>query len=145
MSDDAIGGGKCSDRSNGNSGLVGFKGAFRFTKNAMISSFASGKKERCDELEVYSTGRLRTRYGHLVDLGFVCLLLRYCFVCHILPGQVGIRQNGQITLATTKSQTTKNSLRGDRPPCRSRSSMDCIEDNATTTIILPNLWCRPTI
>ena len=26
--------------------------------------------------------------GHLVDLGLVC-----CFVCHILLGQVGIRQN----------------------------------------------------
>ena len=23
--------------------------------------------------------------------------------------------------------------------------MDCIEDNVTTTIILPNLWCRPTL
>ena len=59
--------------------------------------------------------------GHLVDLGFVCFLPRYCFVCRILLGQVGIRQNGQITLATmvetTKSQSTKNSLRGDRPPC----------------------------
>ena len=53
MSDDAVGGGKYSESSNGNSGLVGFRGAFRFTKNAMISSFASGKKSRCDELEVY--------------------------------------------------------------------------------------------
>ena len=22
--------------------------------------------------------------------------------------------------------------------------MDCIEDNATTILIMPNLWCRPT-
>ena len=22
--------------------------------------------------------------------------------------------------------------------------MDCIEDNVTTTLILPNLWCHPT-
>ena len=45
--------------------------------------------------------------GHLVDLGFVCFLTRYCFVCHIPLGQVEIRQNEQITLAamveTTKS------------------------------------------
>ena len=58
--------------------------------------------------EIYSMG------GNLVDLGFVCFLTRYCFVCHILLGQVGIRQNGQITLAAmverTKSQSTKNSL-----------------------------------
>ena len=27
---------------------------------------------------------------------------------------------------------------------RSGPSMDCIEDNVTTAIILPNLWCRPT-
>ena len=26
--------------------------------------------------------------GHLVDLGFICFLTRYCFVCHILLGQV---------------------------------------------------------
>ena len=38
--------------------------------------------------------------GYLVGLGLVCFLTKYCFVCHILPGQVGIRQNGQITLAT---------------------------------------------
>ena len=58
---------------------------------------------------------------HLVDPGFVCFLPRYCFVCPFLLGQVGIRQNGQITLAamveTTKPESTKNSLRGDRPPC----------------------------
>ena len=45
--------------------------------------------------------------GHLVDLGFICFLQRYCFVCPILVLQVGIRQNGQIALAamvaTTKS------------------------------------------
>ena len=29
-------------------------------------------------------------------------------------------------------------------PPRSVPNMDCIEDNVTTTIILPNLWCRPT-
>ena len=33
---------------------------------------------------------------HLVDLGFVSFLLRHCFVCPILLGQVGIWQNGQI-------------------------------------------------
>ena len=42
-----------------------------------------------------------------VDLGFVCF-------CTILLGQVGNRQNGQVTLAamveTTKPQSTKNSL-----------------------------------
>ena len=57
---------------------------------------------------------------YLVDLGFVCFLTRYCFACSILLGMVDIRQNGQITLAamveTTKSQSTKNSLRGDCPP-----------------------------
>ena len=37
--------------------------------------------------------------GHLLDLGFIWFLARYCFVCPILLGQVGIRQNGQITLA----------------------------------------------
>ena len=30
----------------------------------------------------------------LSDLSFVCFLPRYCFVCSILLGQVGIRQNG---------------------------------------------------
>ena len=52
---------------------------------------------------------------YIVDLGFICLLPRYCFVCPILLGQVGVGHNGQITLAmveTTKSQATKNSLRG---------------------------------
>ena len=73
------------------------------------------------------TNRIRERGlyyrvdGHLADLGFVCFLPWYCFVCPILPGQVGVWQNGQITLAakveTTKSQSIKNSLRGDRPPC----------------------------
>ena len=57
-----------------------------------------------------------------LDLDFICFLTRYCFVCHILLGQVEIGQNVQITLAalaeTTKSQSKKNSLRGcDRPPC----------------------------
>ena len=28
--------------------------------------------------------------------------------------------------------------------CCSRPSMDCIEDNATTTLIFPNLWCHHT-
>ena len=61
--------------------------------------------------------------GHLAHLGFVCFLTRYCVVCHILLGQVQVEilQNGQITLAamveTTKSQSTKNSLQRDRPPC----------------------------
>ena len=40
--------------------------------------------------------------GHLVDLGFVCFLSTYCFVCPILLEQVGIKQNGQITLGTQK-------------------------------------------
>ena len=55
--------------------------------------------------------------GHLIDLGFICFLSRHCFVCPTLLGKVGIRQDGQITLAamaamveTTKSQSTKNSL-----------------------------------
>ena len=51
--------------------------------------------------------------GHLVDIGFVCFLPRYCFVCPILLGQVGIWQNGQITLSamveTTKSESTNSS------------------------------------
>ena len=59
--------------------------------------------------------------GHIIGLGVVCFLTRYCFVCHILLGQVRMGQNGQFTLAamveTTKSQSTKNSLNGDRPPC----------------------------
>ena len=38
--------------------------------------------------------------GHLVDQGFVCF-------GHILLGQVGIRQNGHITLATMV-ETTKS-------------------------------------
>ena len=58
--------------------------------------------------------------GHLVDLDFVCFLPTYCFVCPILLGQVGIGQNGQITLAamveTAKSLSTKTSLHGYRPP-----------------------------
>ena len=49
--------------------------------------------------------------GLLVYLGFECFSLSYCFVCPVLLGQVGIRQNGQITLAamveTAKSQSTK--------------------------------------
>ena len=43
------------------------------------------------------------------------------FVCPIQFGQVGIRQKRQITVAaiseTNESQSTKNSLRGDRPLC----------------------------
>ena len=34
----------------------------------------------------------------LYDLGFVCFLTKYSFVCHILLGQVGIRQNWKIRL-----------------------------------------------
>ena len=53
---------------------------------------------------------------------FHLFLTGYCFVCPIRLGQVGFRPNGQITLAamveTTKSQSTKNSLQGDCPPCR---------------------------
>ena len=55
--------------------------------------------------------------GHLADLGFVCFLPRYCFVCPILLAQVEIRQKGQITSVTmveaTKSEYTKNSRRVD--------------------------------
>ena len=56
MSNEVVSGGKYSSSSSNNSennsgngssnGIVGFRGAFRFTKNAMISSFASGKKGR---------------------------------------------------------------------------------------------------
>ena len=53
----------------------------------------------------------------LSDLGFICFLPRYCFLCPILLGQVGIRQNGQGTWATvvetTKSESTKDSPRVD--------------------------------
>ena len=47
--------------------------------------------------------------GHLIDLGFVCFLERYCFVCCILLGQIIL----VAMVATTKSQSTKNNLRGD--------------------------------
>ena len=47
--------------------------------------------------------------GHLIDLGFVLRLSLHEIV--LCLGQVGIRQNGQITLAamveTTKSQSKK--------------------------------------
>ena len=51
MSSEVVAGGKDSGNSSSNSssssnGIAGFRGAFRFTKNAMISSFASGKKGR---------------------------------------------------------------------------------------------------
>ena len=45
--------------------------------------------------------------NHVIDLSFVCFLTRYCFVCPILLGQVGIRQNGQITLAAMVETTTQ--------------------------------------
>ena len=47
MSSEVVAGGKDSGNSSNSSsssnGIAGFRGAFRFTKNAMISSFASGK------------------------------------------------------------------------------------------------------
>ena len=46
MSSEVVAGGKNSGNSSNSSssnGIAGFRGAFRFTKNAMISSFASGK------------------------------------------------------------------------------------------------------
>ena len=45
--------------------------------------------------------------GNPVDLGFVCYLARYCFLCSILLGQVGIRQNGQSTLAAMVETTNQ--------------------------------------
>ena len=45
------------------------------------------KISRDTQFHIYRAG------GHLVDLGF---LPRYCFVCPILLGQVGIRQVGQM-------------------------------------------------
>ena len=38
----------------------------------------------------------------------------------------------------------KGMLAVARPVLVPSPSIDCIEDNAITTIILPNLWCRPT-
>ena len=49
--------------------------------------------------------------SHLVDLGFVCFLLTYCFVGHILLEQVGIGQNGQITLAAMAEKTNRSQQR----------------------------------
>ena len=58
MSSEVVAGGKDSGNSSNSSsssnGIAGFRGAFRFTKNAMISSFASGKlgldseQQECD-------------------------------------------------------------------------------------------------
>ena len=52
-------------------------------------------------------GTKRSQRTKKLYIGFVCF-------CPILLGQVGIRQNGQVTLAamveTTKPQSTKNSL-----------------------------------
>ena len=55
MSSEVVAGGKDSGNSSNSSssssnGIAGFRGAFRFTKNAMISSFASGKKTRKSDI-----------------------------------------------------------------------------------------------
>ena len=48
------------------------------------------QNQNCQLSTLYRVGR------HVTDLGFVCFLSSYCFVCPILLGQVGIWQNGQI-------------------------------------------------
>ena len=46
-------------------------------------------------------------WHQLCDLGFVYLLLKYCFICPILIGEMEMRQNGQRAMVKTpKSKAT---------------------------------------
>ena len=63
MSSDVVDGGKDSgSRSNSSNGIAGFRGAFRFTKNAMISSFASGKSIRVSKSDDLDNGQREVAY-----------------------------------------------------------------------------------
>ena len=68
--------------------------------------------------------------GHLVDLGFPCVSSRdialsapFC-LGRWESGRMGRSPWQQCWKQTTKSLSTKNSLRGDRSPCYGRSASD---------------------
>ena len=89
----------------------------------LLSGTVCGKKQLAicflkDSLQNRVFVRVMYRvFNHVIDLGFICFLQSYWFVCPIMLGQVEIWQNGQITLAamveTNKSQSTKNNVRHD--------------------------------
>ena len=56
------------------------------------------------------------------------------------------KKNGKSFTVAQESKPSPSRFRGGMKlhAAKSELSMDCIEDNVTTIIIMPNLWCRPT-